>query len=97
MLQLLQLRLLKSFVALVWSAVAEFLLSNKSTMLWIVDSTPATWPARSCNESVLCTTSFFTTDITALPMILHNTFTISTGMAPGDLFSGIDCLVGLTD
>ena len=66
----LPLRLLKAFVALIWSNVAELSLSNKSTMLRVADSTPATWPAQTCNEPAACTTSFFKTDIIALRWFL---------------------------
>ena len=53
---------------------------------------PATWPAQTCNEPAAYITSFFTTDITTLPMILRSTFSIPIGLTPGDLFSGINRL-----
>ena len=88
----LRLRLLKAFVASIWSTAVELSLSNKSTMLGIADSTPATWPAQSCYGPAACTTSFFTTDIIGLPMILRNTSPIPVGLTPGGLFSRVNWL-----
>ena len=70
---MLQLRLLKAFVTSIWTTAADLSLSNKSAMLWIVDSMLRTWPAQTCFDPAACKTSFFTTDITALPMITRNT------------------------
>ena len=90
---MLQLRLLKEFVASIWSSAAELSRSDKSNMLWIADPTPATWPAQTCNEPAGCTTFFFTTDIIALPMIPRHTSSIPTGLTPVHLSSGIIWLV----